>query len=364
MLKELVQPAHESVPSLNIPEIVEKSKSGEVDAKNILGSHLIAKLSPLAQRRIPEKADDLVQESLIRIFSNLDNFDPEWGKGSYTQNFYAWSFVIAKNVLIDEIRRQKQETELYDDIEASEPQRAKESEILSKEEFEKKLKEWIMDNLPPGNERTVTYLAAGGLKNKEVTNLTRMPLGSVKVRLHHGRKKTEEGFLFPLGLRRTSSYQEEYSRLSSASLVGYLPAIQVLHLWYTTDDAVIEYLKKHPREQKEVWGDLLPATKYLTSKEYSLLTNKYMELATTKNGRILISPDNLQELRRRHKHARPARFQRPRSDVEPIANLAKTEVEYRRLIDAARDGRIDGIKTGKRWFITKEAADQFLSPPR
>jgi RNA polymerase sigma-70 factor, ECF subfamily len=54
----------------------------------------------------PDKAEDLRQEAFIKIFENLDRFDPSRG------SFSTWVMSVLRNLLIDDYRKRRNEHQL------------------------------------------------------------------------------------------------------------------------------------------------------------------------------------------------------------------------------------------------------------
>lgn len=259
--------------AFRVQETVEASRAGDTLAKNHLARNLFNRLYKYYLPGFPDLAEDLAQVATMKIITNIETFDQEHGRGSYTQNFWGWSFTIARNVLTDYTRRQKLELLLINENQKA-PDSDTDSKVvdISREEFTERLKRWIMENLKQEEmRRAVTYLAADGLKNSEISQRMGIPPESVKVHLCYGRKKVEDGFLHSLGLKRTSSNRDNLRRLDLAARSNQLPAIKIMNFWYSTEDAITDYLNKHPQKQQEEWGDLLPAYQNLTNAEYYLL---------------------------------------------------------------------------------------------
>lgn len=352
----------EDISRENLPDVVERAKLGSPNDQNLLAAHLTPKFVRYYSSRVPGEAEDFTQESLVKIIEKLKTFDPSWGKGSYAQNFHGWVYTIARNVLVDHSRRQKQEVRLDKEFEASQlPTEGVPEDLVSPDDFVKKLKLWTNDNIKSEQKSRVVEHALAGLKNSEISGLTGIDERVVKVQLHRARKQLEEEFLYPLGLKRVSNYQ--INKLFHASRQEGMPAIKILHLWYTTDEMVKGYLSKHPQKpsnaNKETSG-MIPVRQGTTLQEYALLITKFRHLLTKIDGSFRISLENLEYVRKLHRKARPRRIQAP-PGLESLANFAPTHTSYERLQKAALSGKLKAVRDGRWWFTTQESVEEFLN---
>ena len=129
--------------------------------------------------RDPSVAEDLVQETMLRVFNRLHFFDPERG------SLGAWVVAVARNQAIDYVRsaggRQRQSELFIDGIEDPgifSDLGLGESEILRFEQIER-----VRDALTQLNEnqRLVIEMAYfEGLSQSEMAERLQQPLGTVK----------------------------------------------------------------------------------------------------------------------------------------------------------------------------------------
>jgi RNA polymerase sigma-70 factor (ECF subfamily) len=134
-------------------------------------------------------ADDLVQETYLKAFRFWDKYE----KGT---NIRAWLFRILKNSYINRYRKETKEPETvdYDQVknfyntvrhEATDPNDLQESV------FENLLDDDVADAVGslPEDFRTVVILCdIEGLTYEEIAEFVDCPLGTVRSRLHRGRK--------------------------------------------------------------------------------------------------------------------------------------------------------------------------------
>ncbi len=138
--------------------------------------------------RRAEDAEDLTQETFIRMFRALDRYDPE-------RPFTAWLFTIATRLGIDHLRRRRIQTL---SLTVTEPGSTEErtidvedpglkpDEITSNAE-EEKLAQDLIDSLPDHYRIVVVLRHQQDLSYEEIAEALNMPLGTVKARIHRAR---------------------------------------------------------------------------------------------------------------------------------------------------------------------------------
>ena len=136
-----------------------------------------------------EDAEDLTQETFVRMFRALDRYDPQ-------RPFAAWLFTIASRLAIDHIRRRKVQPvsltqreagsdEEYD-IEVPDPGPTPE-EVTSRTEEERRTEELIR-SLPPHYRIVVMLRHQRDMAYEEIAEALHLPLGTVKARIHRARE--------------------------------------------------------------------------------------------------------------------------------------------------------------------------------
>ena len=138
--------------------------------------------------RRSEDAEDLVQETFVKVFKALDRYDPE-------RPFAAWIFTIASRLAIDHFRRRRIQTVSlsYSDPGSSEERTMdvedtglKPDEITSNAEEELQTSA-IIDSLPEHYRIVVLLRHQQDLSYEEIAQALNLPLGTVKARIHRGR---------------------------------------------------------------------------------------------------------------------------------------------------------------------------------
>ncbi len=147
-----------------------------------------------------EDARDLVQESFIRVWSNLHQYDPRF-------RFSTWLFRIAHNLAIDHLRRRRQPVvslELGEDDEGDEirldPADSRRGPLgdLENRELAGALGREIAE-LPESYRELITLRHFIGLSYNEIAELKRLPLGTVKNKLFRAHSVLREALREYLG---------------------------------------------------------------------------------------------------------------------------------------------------------------------
>jgi RNA polymerase sigma factor (sigma-70 family) len=119
----------------------------------------------------PWQADDLVQETLLKIY-RLKKFDP--GR-EFTFSFL---YKVAKNLFIDEKRKKKEFLSLHEEI----------REVSGPSEFDA-LIEILLSALPLQQAMLVTLKDVFKYKTREIAAMLRVSDETIKTALHRSRKK-------------------------------------------------------------------------------------------------------------------------------------------------------------------------------
>lgn len=148
-----------------------------------------------ALRTTGDKDDalDLLQETFMKAFRFWDKYE----KGT---NIRAWLFRIMKNSYINRYRKETREPAMvdYDDVENfydSIRDEATDSNDLQKRIYNNMLSDEVTGALQslPEDFRTVVILCdIEGLTYDEIAEFLNCPIGTVRSRLHRGRKMLEE----------------------------------------------------------------------------------------------------------------------------------------------------------------------------
>lgn len=157
------------------------------------------------------EAHDLVQEAMAKALKHFDRVRPD-------TNHRAWVFTIIRNTFISRIRKTSRES-LVDNIE--------EAEVLSieaeaptgaaiaalggdrfKEGFEDEVLE-ALQALPEAQRTALVLCDIEGLEYEQIAQVLDCPVGTVRSRIHHGRKRLKvalAGYAAQRGYRDVESH--------------------------------------------------------------------------------------------------------------------------------------------------------------
>ena len=128
-----------------------------------------------------DRADDLVQETLLRAMANIDSFQPG-------TNMSAWLFTILRNLFRSEYRKRRREVEdsdgSYADTLTSHP------EQHGRIEFEELRR--ALAQLPPNQREALIIVGASGLSYQEAAGICSCAVGTIKSRVNRARKRLSE----------------------------------------------------------------------------------------------------------------------------------------------------------------------------
>jgi len=140
-----------------------------------------------------EKAQDLLQETLLKALINRDK---------YTQNtnLKAWIYTIMKNTFINDYRKNEKKKNKFDraNQEIQQSIQNDKNYLLPESNYDSKE---IMKSIKALEKdyRTPFELFLDGYKYKEIADVLQIPLGTVKSRIFFARKKLEktlQGYLY------------------------------------------------------------------------------------------------------------------------------------------------------------------------
>jgi RNA polymerase sigma-70 factor (ECF subfamily) len=123
-----------------------------------------------------DRADDLVQETMLRALANIGSFQP----GTNTS---AWLFTILRNLFRSEYRKRRREVEdadgSYADTLKSQPEQNSRVEF---EEFRVALAK-----LPPDQREALILVGASGFSYEEAAEICGCAVGTIKSRVNRAR---------------------------------------------------------------------------------------------------------------------------------------------------------------------------------
>ncbi|MEB3346285.1 sigma-70 family RNA polymerase sigma factor [Aquimarina gracilis] len=128
-----------------------------------------------------ELAQDLLQETFLKIWEKSNQYNPEKGK------FFTWAYRIAKNITLNTLRKpskliQNEDLGVYIDKEANEPKQ----NLLQLDGSLKKLE--------PHHQKALELVYFNGLTHREAHEEMDVPLGTFKSYIRQALKKLRETY--------------------------------------------------------------------------------------------------------------------------------------------------------------------------
>ena len=172
------------------PELARRCLAGDEKAYRELVARYERQVYSVAFRmaRVREDAEDITQETFVRMFKALDRYDP-------TRPFPAWLLTIAARLSIDHLRRRRVKTV---PLVRTEPGTDEEQVLdlpdpgpgpaeLTERAEEERGAERLIGSLPEHYRVVVVLRHQHGLSYEEVAEALHIPVGTVKARIHRAR---------------------------------------------------------------------------------------------------------------------------------------------------------------------------------
>lgn len=132
-----------------------------------------------------ESADDVQQELWLAVFNNLRTL-------ANPGAFRWWLFRIARFRALDFLRRWKREAELLVDIPLEAVEIADSPDESGLDEVDDNALSSAMDSLPPLQREALLLRYKNDLSYEEIAVITGTPIGTVRTRLHRGKRKLHD----------------------------------------------------------------------------------------------------------------------------------------------------------------------------
>jgi RNA polymerase sigma-70 factor (ECF subfamily) len=128
-----------------------------------------------------DRADDLVQETLLLALTNIDSFEPG-------TNMSAWLFTILRNLFRSEYRKRRREVEDADGrFSATLKSQPEQPSHVEFEEFRAALAQ-----LPPDQREALILVGASGFSYEEAAQICGSAVGTIKSRVNRARIRLAE----------------------------------------------------------------------------------------------------------------------------------------------------------------------------
>ena len=185
-----------NLPASTDQEVVTRARKGEEAAYRELVRRYERPVFSLIFRMVRnrELAEDLSQETFIKVLNALDSYRPEY-------KFSSWVFKIANNAAIDHLRRRELDTlSLEGSPHADTPQMVEATALQIGEKAETALEAVVHKELGGEIERAIAKLRpeyrtcillrhVEGRPYEEIAEMLDLPLGTVKTYIHRARNE-------------------------------------------------------------------------------------------------------------------------------------------------------------------------------
>ncbi len=164
---------------LSDEEIVEKVRSNDQELYFVIVERYQHKLLRYATNLIKDehKAVDVVQESFIKAFINLNSFDAD-------KKFSSWIYRIVHNEAMNSVKKYPKEVPLLDDVDFQ-------SDENIENDFEKKETvarvEKCLREMPLLYSEPLTLLYIEEKSYTEISDILRIPMGTVATRIRRAK---------------------------------------------------------------------------------------------------------------------------------------------------------------------------------
>lgn len=152
------------------------------DPRDELVGHLPAlRAFALSLTREGASADDLVQDTIVKAWTNMDKFQPG-------TNLRAWLFTILRNTFYSDRRKTRREVSDSDGIHAArQATRPDHDGRLALNDFRE-----AFEQLPVEQREALILVGAYGFSYEEAAGMTAVAIGTVKSRANRGRRRLAE----------------------------------------------------------------------------------------------------------------------------------------------------------------------------
>ena len=128
-----------------------------------------------------DDADDLLQETFIKVYINLNRYRPDY-------TFGQWIYTIARNTFIDYVRRRQEEQPIDERFAAPASGAPTPEESVINLQRRSQI-EYYLSQLPPRYRRLVEMRFFDEYSYEEIAVKLSLPLGTVKTQIHRARER-------------------------------------------------------------------------------------------------------------------------------------------------------------------------------
>ena len=186
---------------LELKLIIKKIKKGKVNYFEKVIKKYDKNLYSYIYSLVKEQylAEDLLQETLIKIYKNIDKYDTE-------KSFSAWIITIARNTVYDHFKKNKIHTlHILDDKDYDVKERNNNPSEILEEKEKTEVIDKVLNKLPEKYRDIIIYKYFDELKYEEIAEVLNIDAAKVKWKLYEARKlliremnvlEEEEGYLW------------------------------------------------------------------------------------------------------------------------------------------------------------------------
>ena len=164
--------------------LIDAAKSGDQEAFRQIVERYQGAVYNLAYRMLgdPEEAEDAAQEIFVRLYRQLDRYDPE-------RKFSTWTLAIATNYCIDQLRRRRMQLVPLENIIpwARARDAGPEGEALTRESRDEVQR--LLKQLPEKYRAPLVLRYWEDLSCAEIAEILGVPEGTIKTQIHRARKQ-------------------------------------------------------------------------------------------------------------------------------------------------------------------------------
>jgi RNA polymerase sigma-70 factor (ECF subfamily) len=182
----------------------------DLQAFEVLYERYARDVYALAVHVVPRAdAEEIVQDVFVRIWNNAVRFDEERG------SFVAWLMTIARNRVLDELRRQSTTRRSVEEIEDVLQHSADPSVDLEETAWSRQRRQAMLQalrELPEEQRRAVVLAYFGGLTRASIARELGWPLGTVKKRIQLGLQKLRRALNENINVEERETEEREVAR--------------------------------------------------------------------------------------------------------------------------------------------------------
>ena len=138
---------------------------------------------------VGDDAEDVQQEVWLSVYRHL-------GELADPGAFRTWLFRTTRHRAIDFLRKRKREHELIDDVPLENlPDAGREADDASHESIDEQALDAALMAMPPPQREVMLLRYRDGLSYQEIAQVVGCPIGTVRTRLHHAKKRLQESLV-------------------------------------------------------------------------------------------------------------------------------------------------------------------------